>query len=261
MPHLFRLREDNCFFGSLKASVAVKYNHGFTANPQGIYFTTSRRRVSPSSVLIEKISEFNPGQQILLSKNELLIGSLRFEPSENIKLFKHSGYINKNILKTNNKKIENCLMLFGKDSLITELFFNPHRKHNKLSTNIDQICKKARNLTHTQQFCGYGTGLTPSFDDFISGMLLTDRYYNRNKILLTASYLKTLYKKTTQVSCQQIMFCNMGVLNTAFEQFLYKICQTEIKSHEILKLLNFGHTSGTDILCGISAYLKYFRLV
>lgn len=261
MAPFFKVRDDYCRVKPLVARVTNIFKSGFVVSPENIYFTTIQLRVSPNSVLLERDCNFKLNQKVLFSENNLEIESVKYEPAEKIKLYKCPALIDYKLLQLNNEKIKKCLKLFARRSSITELFFEPFGRNNtEFKENIEAISKRAANLSQIKDFCGYGKGLTPSFDDFISGMLFTDRYYKRNIMLITADYLRALHSKTTQTACQQIFYCSNGVLNVAFEKFLHDICFKEVNSCEILKLIDYGQTSGSDILCGISSYLDYYIL-
>jgi hypothetical protein len=63
-----------------------------------------------------------------------------------------------------------------------------------------------------------------------------------------------LERKTTRQSVQQLRFAADGFMNIKFENFINVFETKKIKSSIILKLLNTGHFSGTDILSGVWFY-------
>jgi len=104
---------------------------------------------------------------------------------------------------------------------------------------------------------GVGEGLTPSFDDFLAGMLFIDRFYGYNRFVLSDRFLEMADTRTTRQAVQQYRFAGNGHFSRQFEQFAADMTQRQIDNSELLRLLAWGHSSGTDILCGIWYYFSH----
>mgnify|MGYP003831299705 FL=1 len=108
------------------------------------------------------------------------------------------------------------------------------------------------------RFVGAGEGLTPAFDDFLSGMLLADRWVGANQIAVPENFARMAADKTTVQALQQLLFAVDGRMSLRFETFLHRLLLEEIRTADVIKIMNYGHSSGTDILCGIWHYLSSF---
>jgi hypothetical protein len=108
---------------------------------------------------------------------------------------------------------------------------------------------------------GFGPGLTPSMDDFISGLMVsliylgsfykldTSQIYNFNKELISKGI-----NKTTKVSSEMLKHSCVGETNEAVRE-LMQVLLHEIDREKIImaliKTINFGETSGSDTALGI----------
>ncbi|MFL0246178.1 DUF2877 domain-containing protein [Candidatus Clostridium stratigraminis] len=108
---------------------------------------------------------------------------------------------------------------------------------------------------------GFGTGLTPSMDDFICGMMISFVYLgDYYKLNIAAIYtfnmelIKSGLKKTTKVSAEMLKHSSLGRSNEAVRQLLHSILH-EIEGEKVIKALintiGFGETSGTDTALGV----------
>ncbi len=112
----------------------------------------------------------------------------------------------------------------------------------------------------TTDIIGFGPGLTPSTDDFISGLMMalvyvTD-YLNKdvNDVFKINSYIiRDISSKTTTISESMLKFAAKGETSETVRHLLIEILNKDgLKLNSYLEeLLNFGDTSGTDILSGI----------
>jgi hypothetical protein len=70
-----------------------------------------------------------------------------------------------------------------------------------------------------------------------------------------ADFVQGINIKTTIQSCQQLKCALKGKMNLGFEKFMILLPVKKMKSAEISVILNYGHTSGADILSGVWFYL------
>lgn len=138
-----------------------------------------------------------------------------------------------------------------------------------LKGDVENIAERAESII------GFGVGLTPSIDDFISGLMISfiylGSYYNLN-ISNIYEFNKELIKKglnkTTKVSSEMLKHASIGETNEAvrelMQSILYETDQEKIIK-ALIKTISFGETSGSDTVlgiyigCKIITNLKYRR--
>lgn len=158
-------------------------------------------------------------------------------------------------------KINDEYKLFG--NMYTEMnqysIFIIHRLLKFLddvsSNQIDRIHDSAK------QIIGFGPGLTPSMDDLISGLMLSlvylSHHYNldQNKVMrLNECVAQTALNKTTRVSEEMLKLSSVGETSEANREFLISLLSNSSErefTNKFMDVVNFGDTSGTDMLCGI----------
>lgn len=112
-----------------------------------------------------------------------------------------------------------------------------------------------------EKVIGFGTGLTPSMDDFISGMMVSfiylGDYYNLNMKAIyefNKELIKRGLNKTTKISSEMLKHSSIGKTNEAVKQLMLSILH-ELEEEKIIKAfintINFGETSGSDTALGI----------
>lgn len=111
------------------------------------------------------------------------------------------------------------------------------------------------------KFAGLGMGLTPSGDDFLTGLLATWQYFEfplYKKIENhSAEWLRMLKGRTTTVSYFMLKQCLEGQVNEALLNVLDNIDGNPIP--HLQRILEMGSTSGTDMLTGVS--VAYQQLI
>lgn len=116
----------------------------------------------------------------------------------------------------------------------------------------------------TKGMIGYGNGLTPSFDDMMCGLMISDIYFckasgadisrmiERNRIMFP-----DWKDRTNLISCHMLKMAGNGICSEAVKKLLNLLYQEEINlKDDLTEVKNFGHSSGTDILCGIYLSIK-----
>ncbi|RKS87466.1 uncharacterized protein DUF2877 [Orbus hercynius] len=103
---------------------------------------------------------------------------------------------------------------------------------------------------------GLGPGLTPTGDDIITGILLiiqADPFCSRllNPVPHTLN-LPLLDPQTTRVSANFLAYAAQGIFSANLLNVIHLIGNKRtINLTSVKRLLNYGHTSGADILLGI----------
>lgn len=150
------------------------------------------------------------------------------------------------------------LKLFGRNSIVLDLVFGCNTEKNTLSGTESVIFAFPPDLSALLHFIGAGEGLTPAFDDFLSGLLLADRWIGANRVAVPETFAQAVKSHTTTQAVQQLLFAAEGRMSLRFETFLHRLLLEEIRTADVVKILNYGHSSGTDILCGIWHYLNSY---
>ena len=109
-----------------------------------------------------------------------------------------------------------------------------------------------------QSFLGLGSGLTPSGDDFVMGLLLS---LNRWSLILqlgdslavfNEQVVEAAYRCTTTLSANLIECAVLGLADERLMQAVDFLAAAEYHQSEVLPgLLNWGNSSGVDALVGM----------
>lgn len=127
--------------------------------------------------------------------------------------------------------------------------------HAFLECDVKNIAEAA------EKVIGFGPGLTPSMDDFISGLMVSiiylANYYNLDT-LKVYDFNKELISKsinrTTKVSSEMLRHSCSGETNEAVRELMLAILYEQNREEiirVIKKAISFGETSGTDTTLGI----------
>lgn len=126
---------------------------------------------------------------------------------------------------------------------------------------LEQEVKEGQLKTFIEKFAGLGIGLTPSGDDFLTGLLAVWQYFEfplyKEIEVYQADWLRKLKGRTTDVGYFMLKNCLQGQVNEALLDLLENLDNTP-DSH-LQSLLAIGSTSGTDMLAGVS--FAYQQLV
>ena len=112
-----------------------------------------------------------------------------------------------------------------------------------------------------EKIIGFGFGLTPSIDDFISGLMISLLYsadYYDLDIKKINEFNNRLIKKsinnTTKVSSEMLMHSANGVINMGIKQMMTTLLSNNddvILIDNLKKVISFGETSGSDMAFGL----------
>ncbi|MBF0501541.1 MAG: DUF2877 domain-containing protein [Candidatus Riflebacteria bacterium] len=185
------------------------------------------------------------------------------------------------ILHDSSNRIEKMIKSLGRYSEVGDayLFDRETRFSNSVAGVIRLLRLGSLNLHDFIPDFGGGEGLTPAFDDFCTGLLLTDvliastdhAYATESLTGSTPSasrlvqtndgFFTALHTRTTLPAYWQLRFASSGTSSLLIERFMKKLLYSRIAASDILRLISIGHTSGTDILCGIHARLNAFSRI
>jgi len=153
-------------------------------------------------------------------------------------------------------------------------FSSPHRPTAQaLSPFQENILHLQRELISTSRppsdeivtdLLGYGTGLTPSGDDFVIGLLLA---FNRWQDMLFPSYnceklnrqvIDNAYQKTTTLSANLIECATMGLADERLVNALdWLMGENSPESPPVEGILGWGDSSGIDVFTGFVVALSH----
>lgn len=245
--------------------ISHKYQTGFDAVFAGriLFFSSQAAALHPLAFLVpasivenvieDTTVEFCAGRLSFLLDGR---GRVWLEEAEPVAVHADQRIVDNAIITTNMQTLKKNLLMFGRQSLVTDLIFKRHDVLPEIAAALPLLDGPCLNLDLMQPFVGMGEGLTPSFDDFLSGMLLVDRLSGLDHLICSEKFFAAAAKQTTIQSRQQIEFAALGKFSSAFESFVRDFLSRPMKTGEIVKMLNYGHSSGTDILCGIWYYLN-----
>lgn len=118
---------------------------------------------------------------------------------------------------------------------------------------------------------GFGSGLTPAVDDFISGLMICfiylGYYYKLNISLIYEFNSKMISEginKTTKVSSEMLKHSSIGETNEAVRELMESILyyhDEEKINKAVLNIISYGETSGTDTALGIYVGCKFLTTI
>ncbi|GAA0360756.1 hypothetical protein GCM10008932_11740 [Alkalibacterium iburiense] len=176
----------------------------------------------------------------------------------------------KNMIRNKYNHLKNYLSDFGKTGGILTAFLMIEEDNYQITPRIydsyfklllDQLEQKMT-FDNLQQFIGLGVGLTPSGDDFITGLLSVLYCYakNQSKVGELFHSLKkfNFRNKTTHVGYYMISNVLTGEINTVLRDYIILEIDNKRRNEKLIdSILNIGSTSGTDMLVGVCFGLKY----
>lgn len=261
MPY-YACRRDCLFDRSFNAAGKIDkvFNNGFDAEVSGerLFFTFNAASLHTLSFLVPEFvaKSINKGDQVVFEGGALKIGLFELSFSNEISVPEPVEKLNPGVLGENLKLLHSNLKLFGRNSIVLPLVSGCRTQMNFLNGVEALLLEEDLDFEAIKRFVGAGEGLTPAFDDFLSGMIFCDRFLSIKRLRVPDDFADSISAKTTFQAVQQIRAAIRGTLSLKFERLLKNMAEREIRSHEILPVLQYGHSSGTDILCGVWFYLS-----
>jgi hypothetical protein len=120
--------------------------------------------------------------------------------------------------------------------------------------DLTKISDKSRGIA------GFGPGLTPSSDDMLIGLMISliyaSRYYNwgrQRAEAINSAILRGAEGRTTQLSYEMMSYAAKGEVTKSIHQLMGCIYSnsTQLIYRSALDVMDYGETSGSDMLCGI----------
>lgn len=114
---------------------------------------------------------------------------------------------------------------------------------------------------YASNIIGFGFGLTPSIDDFISGLMISiiylGDYYNldiKNIYKFNNKLITKSINKTTKVSSEMLMNSAKGAISRGIKQLMTTLLSEDDDvsiTNDLKRVISFGETSGSDMAFGI----------
>jgi len=178
--------------------------------------------------------------------------------------------LNYSVVENKYNNLKTYLSEFGKTGgILTAFLMREEGTHQIIPKMYDSYFKVILDQLETelsvdnlQQFIGLGVGLTPSGDDFITGLLSVLYCYaqHQSKITELICSLKNInfQNKTTHVSSYMISNALTGQVNTPLKDYIaLELDNKRMNKQLIDSIISIGSTSGTDMLVGVCFGFKY----
>ncbi len=284
--------------GSLRGKIHSVFNNSFIVQVKGlklITFLNSKKSMSPNAIKIDnRVSfldlGFKPKLGINFFRDFALIKALDIEiryseaflwnknPILNFVKGPRKNFITKLnamgkflIERGNKNGIFPLLSILQGKIKGLELFryndINPHKGEEFISERflrfIDSYIKEDLNnlSSDARSIVGYGKGLTPSMDDFLSGIMISRLYLSRHlgasiedSYKINKAIVKEIRGMTTLISEDMLIYSSMGEANEDIRRLMISFLGTASIQRfveDLENVIRIGETSGTDILSGI----------
>jgi hypothetical protein len=217
---------------------------------------------------------------ILISKND--VSRLRAWPGEDGLIWNEEGFVSENgCLRTKQARdFSNALPAFSGFTWFEERTLSYPELHEKKTGFGESILLasdqwddrkdalfnavvEGENLSATlSKWLGAGPGLTPSGDDFLTGILAADalspisckEFKEEIRLMLEKGY-------TTDIARHQLLCALDGLFSGSWIGFLsaYERREEEEMKKNFYRILSYGHTSGSDMFAGFCMGVKIGR--
>jgi hypothetical protein len=238
--------------------VSAVFNHSFDILVDDFLLncTSQENTLHPLSLLGEKrmVEKTKKEQKVKFSYPYIKINGQKFKLCPDIKPARSSKPINKDLLPYNIRQLKKSLKISGQPTLLDKTGGSGLAGAAKLvQAKLNYLPLNAVDFI---EFFGRGAGLTPTWDDFFAGMLLTDRISGKNIIINDRKFFSKIKRQTTTTSYWQLKFAEKGKFALQFEKLVHKMLAEKTKAADFITPLTSGHSSGTDICRGILLYLE-----
>ncbi|OGK09413.1 MAG: hypothetical protein A2W80_15045 [Candidatus Riflebacteria bacterium GWC2_50_8] len=245
----------------VEARISHKFSSSFDAEVPGgiLHFTANQQAMTPLSVLLPAglIDEAQEGWHVSIQAERLIAGPYNLLATPLLERVNRPAQIDRALLQRNMRHLYRNLELFGRSSPVHDMVLQRNRPPDSLCGAAELLAAGESDLAKFAGYFGVGEGLTPSFDDFLAAMLLIDRFYGFNQLVRPGDLCERAANRTTRQAVQQYRFAANGHSSRQFEQFAADMTQRQVGAAELVKLMGWGHSSGTDILCGIWYYFSH----
>ncbi len=254
--------------GNYKLHSNFKSVHNYTNDKEIVSLVSTEIGRGPNNIVLNNFPQ-QTEQTLTIAKSTLSIGNTAIHIAPAEPQIKPDLYINNisdllsriEILSDNisDKMLPKSLgfLLFPDNEIFFKTTFEKaflaHVKQtiqNISLENLPEIAKKMK---------GVGFGLTPSGDDFNCGILYALNYLNEIDNRDFSEVIENCYFESIGNNLISNTFLKFAYLNHYYENF-YELLKTLKENNEIShyaeKIINSGHTSGSDMLTGFILTIK-----
>lgn len=273
-----------------------------TFQDEFITILNSDRKIYPMSVVIDGRENFDFTTLNILQDMEFILYKKRIysidnkfyidvskakkwnpEPELNFTPVSHRN------IKKNIKSLERGIYIYGKFSFIAPLVMSLGDRYSCFNINIkfkEVLEEKYKFITErfyefinlalqnnldkisysSKKLIGFGIGLTPSMDDFISGLMISlvylTKYYGfetSEAYNLNSAIIREGLEGTTRVSSEMLALSSLGKSSQVVKSLILALlCETEEYRiiDRVKEAIDIGETSGTDTIFGIYTAFK-----
>lgn len=262
----------------------------------------SDRKIYPMSLVIDGKGNIDftalniaPGMEFMLHKSRSYsVDTAHYIDVSNAKRWSSEPDLNfKPVscrsIKENIKTLERGISLYGKFSFIAPLVMSLGNSYSYLNIDIKSkevledkykfiierfydfidlvIQNNSDKISYSsKKLIGFGIGLTPSMDDFISGLMISliylTKYYGveiSEAYDLNSAIIRQGLEGTTRVSAEMLTFSSVGKSSQLVKSLILALlCETEDCGilQKVKEVVDVGETSGTDTILGIYVGFK-----
>ncbi|MDP8267802.1 MAG: DUF2877 domain-containing protein [Candidatus Tenebribacter davisii] len=243
--------------------------HNYIDDHDIISLVTTQIGKGPNNIVLNRIPEI-ANNTITISKQQLIIGNTALK----IQLFETSNdnvYIhNYDLLRTKIEFLEQSIvseispdslgfLLFpGNEVFFTTAFekaFISHVKNTMQDFSIEKLPEISKKMK------GVGFGLTPSGDDFNCGILYALNYLQQTCRRNFSQLIEKCFQNSIGTNLISNTFLKFAYSNQYYENFYKLLKALKLNCNDSMikyaeKIINSGHTSGSDMLTGFILTMK-----
>ncbi|MCF6364974.1 MAG: DUF2877 domain-containing protein [Bacteroidales bacterium] len=265
----------DCIFEGIYSSHSIFNNITNFINDEKniVSLADDEKYLSPNSIIISGGSHKNV-TSIIINSEEIIIDKKSFNKKELKKYnasidFKNSEF--KSIIKRAEIIIKENISEFNPLSLA---FLIEEKLEQNFETRFQKAfvkhiksawkeIEKGKIISGVKKVKGSGMGLTPSGDDFITGILYAVILIGESKNIDTSKIRKIIYeaaRSNNEISRNMIYHASIGAYFKQFKDLQIALINNDknIKDY-LINLIEIGETSGSDMLTGFFLSLKYLK--
>ena len=208
-----------------------------------------RDAIHPQGILIPEtvLPAIEPGMPARLSPSLFEIGAIRLAAGAPIEAPEAPTRIDAEKIGTNLSRLERHLRLFGRPSVVRATMIED--RDPETAMRINEFLARPSSFP-----LGGGEGLTPAWDDFLTGAILVDRLLGGGRFQTPLP--AEIASRTTELSALQMRWALQGRSALVIEELLAELAQRIVPAALLARCLALGHSSGSDIVTGVRAALQ-----
>lgn len=235
---------------------------------------SASKPMQPYAIKVDNLPIFLKEERIVFNNNTFISNNWELNIDHLVKYNPKKEYIRTNSIG----KIESCLIILKEsiikanknDGIMPLLFCTTGMLDEKNLYIKDDFYMfiesiKSNNFImikeYSKRICGFGNGLAPAMDDFICGYMLGKYYLNflseNNFENENNEIVNNLRGRTNSISYHMLKLASKGLCNQYQKELFDSIFEGNKEIHsKITKAIDFGSSSGSDILCGFYVTVK-----